>query len=88
MYTIFKTGQYLKDERKYRNVIGHEAFDKMEAQLSSEPTYKPNRIKKLTGYYPPYRYQLADFRVLYDIDEEAKTVILHTIKPRGEAYKK
>ena len=44
----------------------------------------PN-IKKLKNYYPPMRYRIGDYRVLFEI--ENNSIIVVNIKHRKEAYK-
>lgn len=41
-------------------------------------------VKKLTNYYPPFRLRIADYRVLFDIEDER--IIVSNIKHRKEAY--
>ena len=41
-------------------------------------------IKKLTNHYPPFRLRIADYRVLFDIEEDK--IIVSNIKHRKEAY--
>jgi mRNA interferase RelE/StbE len=43
----------------------------------------PN-VKKLVNHYPPYRFRIGDYRVLFDIEDE-KIIVSH-IKHRKEAY--
>jgi mRNA interferase RelE/StbE len=41
-------------------------------------------IKKLTNYYPPYRFRIGNYRVLFDIEDE--NIYISFIKHRKEAY--
>ena len=41
-------------------------------------------VKKLTNHYPPFRLRIADYRVLFDIEEDK--IIVSNIKHRKEAY--
>jgi mRNA interferase RelE/StbE len=43
-----------------------------------------SNIKKLKNHYPPLRYRIGDYRVLFDIDGD--TLIVVNIKHRKEAY--
>jgi len=43
----------------------------------------PN-IKKLTNYYPPYRFRVGNYRVLFDVENEVIKIL--SIKHRKEAY--
>ena len=44
-----------------------------------------SNIKKLKNHYPPMRYRIGDYRVLFEIEED--TIIVVHIKHRKEAYK-
>ena len=41
-------------------------------------------VKKLTNHYLPFRLRIADYRVLFDIENEK--IIVSNIKHRKEAY--
>jgi len=41
-------------------------------------------IKKLKDYYPPQRFRIGDYRVLFDIVDDK--IIVVNIKHRKEAY--
>lgn len=43
-------------------------------------------IKKLKGYSTTFRLRIGDYRVLFDL--QGDTIIINTVLPRGEAYKK
>ncbi len=43
-----------------------------------------SNIKKLKEYYPPFRYRVGDYRVLFDIEDE--NIIVFNIRHRREAY--
>ncbi len=43
-----------------------------------------SNIKKLKNHYPPMRYRVGDYRVLFEVEEE--TIIVVHIKHRKEAY--
>lgn len=41
-------------------------------------------IKKLKNHYPPLRYRIGDYRVLFDVEDDVLIVV--NIKHRKEAY--
>jgi len=41
-------------------------------------------IKKLKNYYPPFRYRVGDYRILFDVVEDVLIVI--NVKHRKDAY--
>jgi len=43
-----------------------------------------SNIKKLKNHYPPLRYRIGDYRVLFDTQEDMLIVV--NIKHRKEAY--
>lgn len=60
-----------------------EALDSIE----ENPHYN-TRIKKLRGALAHmYRYRIGDVRIIYEIQEDIKTVRIKTIEVRGNAYK-
>ena len=42
-------------------------------------------IKRLTNFTPEYRLRIGDYRVLFEIEEEA--IIIYRIRDRREAYR-
>ena len=41
-------------------------------------------IKKLKNFYPPFRYRIGNYRILFDIENE--NIIIFKIKHRKDAY--
>jgi mRNA interferase RelE/StbE len=41
-------------------------------------------IKKLKNYYPPFRYRVGEYRILFDVVEDVLIVI--NVKHRKDAY--
>ena len=55
-------------------------------QLEREPR-KHNNIKRLSGPLAGFlRYRIGDWRVVYQIDDNARRVRVHTIAHRGQVY--
>ena len=52
--------------------------------LSEEP--RPPRSEKLAGR-PEWRIRIADYRVLYLVDDEKKTVTISSVAHRREIYR-
>ncbi|MBE0490732.1 MAG: type II toxin-antitoxin system RelE/ParE family toxin [Sulfurospirillum sp.] len=42
-------------------------------------------LKKMVNFYPPFRLRVGDFRILFDVVDEAITI--YAIKHRKESYK-
>src|SRR4051794_2333962 len=53
--------------------------------LADEP--RPHGVEKLTDRGDLYRIRAGDYRVVYSIDEEARTVSVETIGNRRDVYR-
>lgn len=58
------------------------AIDKAILSLASNP--RPANSKKITEK-EGYRVRIGDYRVLYTIDDKAKTVVVYRIKIKGKS---
>ena len=76
------TKEALKDLKKIDKKARITIIDKI--QLLKDYPDTPN-IKKLTNYYPPYRFRVGNYRVLFDIKDDIIYII--SVKHRKEAYK-
>ena len=54
------------------------------AQLAEYP--RPPGLKKLTARYG-CRIRMGDYRILYQIDDTAKLIIVYRIAARGDVYR-
>jgi mRNA interferase RelE/StbE len=54
------------------------------AALAHNP--RPVGVKKLTAK-EGYRIRVGDYRILFVIDDEEKSVVVYRVKGRGEAYR-
>ena len=70
--------QILKLEPSARRRI----FKKIEA-LAVNP--RPVGVEKLTAV-DAYRVRVGDYRIIYDIDDESATVVIHKVGDRKEVY--
>ncbi len=43
-------------------------------------------IKKLKNHFPPLRYRIGDYRVLFDVDIKNDVLIVVNVKHRKDAY--
>ena len=46
----------------------------------------PRGVKKLTGEENMYRIRVGKYRILYEIDQKNKTIVIYRIKLRKTAY--
>jgi mRNA interferase RelE/StbE len=61
-------------------------LEKCFKQLEDDPKAHRN-IKKLKGYANDYRYKAGGWRIMYEVDEAKKLVVVYEIGPRGDVYK-
>ncbi|MCS6903012.1 MAG: type II toxin-antitoxin system RelE/ParE family toxin [Candidatus Bipolaricaulota bacterium] len=54
-------------------------------QLQQNP--RPPNAQKLHGRLEGYRVRVGDWRILYQIDDQAKEVRVYRIKHRSQAYR-
>lgn len=54
------------------------------ARLAEEP--RPSGTKKLTER-EGYRIRAGDYRILYQIDDNSKVVIIYRVMARGDVYR-
>jgi len=47
----------------------------------------PRQCHKLRGAEKLYRIRIGDYRVIYEVNTEEKTIIIYYIRHRREAYK-
>jgi mRNA interferase RelE/StbE len=53
--------------------------------LQSDPL--PHQSIKLSGMEHLYRIRIGDYRVVYEVDEKAKIVIIHYVRHRRDVYR-
>lgn len=84
MYKITFSKQADKSLRKMPRNLALKLAEKIK-ELSKNPEEMAN-IKKLTDH-PGYRLRVGDWRVVYLINNNDKTIHIIRIKTRGEVYK-
>ena len=78
---IIFNDEALKDLKKLDKQIAKLILKKIE-NLKNYPIV--SNIKKLKNFYPPYRYRINDYRILFDIEND--TIIIFKIVHRKDAY--
>ena len=61
-----------------------ERVNRVIAGLAENP--RPPGAKKLTAR-DGYRVRVGDYRILYQVDDEAKVVTIHRVMSRGDVYR-
>jgi mRNA interferase RelE/StbE len=70
----------LKDLGKLPNNIQSRIIDKIELLQDN----LQGDVKKLTNFTPEYRLRVADYRVLFEIENQK--IVIYRIKHRSKAY--
>ena len=70
-------------EKEFRRIPIHDRqrIDRAILALASNP--RPHGCKKLTDK-EGFRVRVGDYRVLYTVDDESKTVVVYRVKIRSE----
>ena len=58
----------------------------LEAVHKLAVTPRPRGCKKLQGTKDSYRIRVGDYRVIYEVSDEAVTVLIVRVRHRREAY--
>jgi len=81
---VFKPSVH-KDLRRLPKAMIQRVMAHLE-RLKDNP-FPPNSIK-LEGAEQIYRIRVGDYRVIYQVDTEARLVTIHYVRHRREAYRK
>jgi mRNA interferase RelE/StbE len=73
-----------RDIRKITPTLIPNILRKIEA-LSSEPF--PRQSLKLSGGEATYRLRVGDYRVIYEVDNKTRAVVIHYVRHRREVYR-
>lgn len=73
-----------KDLRKLPKGMVQRVLQALEA-LPADPF--PHQHSKLSGTERLYRLRLGDYRIVYEVDEVALEITVHTIRQRQDAYR-
>ncbi len=85
MFTVTVAKEARRQLRTMPNNVERTIISKIE-QLSADPFAANNNVSALKQG-AGFRLRVGDWRVLYVLDSEAKTITVATILPRGEAYR-
>jgi mRNA interferase RelE/StbE len=73
-----------KDLRKLPKAIVQRVLHLLEG-LPADPF--PHQHSKLSGTERLYRIRLGDYRIVYEVEEEALEITVHSIRQRQDAYR-
>jgi mRNA interferase RelE/StbE len=74
----------VKDMRHLPKDVQQRAIDAINT-LAEIPI--PMGATKLVGHDTLYRIRLGDWRIVYDVDEEAETITILAVKHRRDVYR-
>ena len=84
VYSLLFKRQVEKDfrkiDRRYRKKILYEIEG-----LKKLP--RPSNSRKMTNTEITYRLRVGDYRVIYQIDDDAKVITIFYVRQRQDAYK-
>ena len=84
MYEVLLERRAERDIKKLPEEIFHRIIPRLKA-LSDNP--KPSGCRKITGSKSDWRIRIGDYRVIYEINERAKTVKVMRVRHRKDAYR-
>ncbi len=73
-----------KDLRRMPKGVIRQVFKRIES-LARDPL--PRQSLKLTASERLYRLRVGDYRIIYEVDAEAREVTVHYVRHRREAYR-
>lgn len=86
---MYKISLHKKAVKYYQSLDNNIAkrINKAIDEISKNPLEGAN-IKRLKGRYEgKYRYRVGNLRIVYRVIEDAKSILIEAIGPRGDVYK-
>jgi mRNA interferase RelE/StbE len=77
-----------KTVQKQLDALSDEVYERIFVKiqhLSENP--RPNGVVKLKGYANEYRIRIGEYRVRYEIDDQALVILLLQCRHRRDVYK-
>ena len=84
MYEVHLERTAERDLRRLSAQVFYRIIPRIEA-LSDDP--RPPGCHKISGSKNDWRVRVGDYRIIYEIDERAKTVRVMRVRHRREAYR-
>jgi len=75
---------FLKAARAALKAMSPDVARRMVGKIERMRNDLAGDVKRLKAFVPNYRLRVGDWRVLFDVD--GRTIIIHDIKHRSEAY--
>ncbi len=83
MYTLLAKPTVEKDLRTIHPDDLAVVNDKIKTLATQPRQHKTEKLKGVEGY----RLRVGNYRILYDIDDHAKTVTIHRVQHRKQVYR-
>src|SRR5438128_427275 len=87
MYKLRYVESVAEDLKRLRAGQRAQILNRIEAQLTHEPTRQTRNKKILVGLAPPWEHvepiwelRIGEFRIFYDVDEAASMVIIRAMR--------
>jgi len=87
MYKITYHKSTIKDLKKISLKKKVSIINKIE-KLAINPFVQNTNLKKLQNNLHIYRLRVGKFRIIYEIDQKNKKIVVWKIKPRASVYSK
>lgn len=84
MYELYLEGTAERDLKRLSAEDFHRVIPRIKA-LAEDP--RPPGCRKLVGAKSDWRIRIGDYRVIYGIDEKAKSVRVFRVRHRREVYR-
>ena len=84
MYEVYLERSAENDLRRLTPSIFHRILPHIKT-LSGNP--RPSGCRKITGSSNDWRIRIGDYRIIYEIDDESKTVRIMRVRHRREVYR-
>ncbi len=84
MHEIYLERTAEKDLRKLDKTIFKRIIIRIK-ELSKNP--HPRGCKKIVGSQNDWRIRIGEYRIIYEIDESSKKIMVMRVKPRGSVYR-
>ncbi|MFB6273984.1 MAG: type II toxin-antitoxin system RelE/ParE family toxin [Salinibacter sp.] len=84
MYEVFLEGRAERDLKRLPNDIFQRVLPQIQS-LAEEP--RPPGCRKVQGTDNTWRVRVGDYRVIYEVRDDANEVLVMRVRHRREAYR-
>ncbi len=85
MYEVYLERSAENDLKRLPTSIFHRIIPQIKALVENP---RPSGCRKITGSKNDWRIRIGDYRIIYEIDEKAKTVRIMRVRHRREVYRR